>query len=597
VRNFCTYFFILIIGLITISCGGGSSTPSQVLTTPVIAKIPIMWPDITKAFDAPKLATSAIIDVEPFDTNVERIFWKVPRPTAGSSEPVYYDSPTQIPSGGVTVRVAFLHDNTVIANSSSRMILSDGGKLFLADGNPLGAIAYKTAFTGINVSSTRFDYRSQLHETTIGQVTPLVVSGEIYVRPTQGTTGQVNIVALNQDEIVKRLNITAMLGSEYVEIRGNEITSILDGDSEIKVTLDEFSSIIKWRVKPETIKPLVISDGLPAVYWDDSIGKLWSFKDNSIGTYDPVAGVYTPQINLPEAPTTLSISHDGRQAYVAFLYPMPGYNGMAVRRIDMRTKQMSNPISVRFNNNGGDRISSIAINPTNNMEAAVCIKYTFLPVYGTPTTWGPVIVRNDVALPDFYINLGYRAPSDIVYGSSTEFFGKGESGGINGNIFETGASASAANVSGTIDYLCNSIRSIVVKNGEVFCGLGYYSYASGPIAITAMTPSTLSAIAATTDKVHNIVWFLSKTKPSDITQPVFPGIRWIAAYDTNTKKLISYIAINMYDSSGKEQMRRFGEKGLIVSTSGSSDYNYSTNGSDVTLLKPRHFIIDSAPGL
>lgn len=528
------YVIFAFLAILLVGCGGSGGN----FATPSVA---ISWPDLGRAVNAPTYAGSALITLQSTVYVQPEASWVVDRPSSSVGKTISYKFGSSIKTGPYVLTVSFYSGSgasgSPVALAISSVRVDTNGNLTDSAGGPLGNIAYAATFNSISLD---------IQSVSKDQTKKLVATG----------LSNGLIVALPQDQVAYSI----VENPQNASISNGSITGLKEGDAKVQMTLDSITGSSSIRVLPKIATYSLIAQSPNHIAYDSSRGKLWatfgpdSQFPNSIVDISPFNGSIGQPIPVGSNPNEITVSSDGSVAYV-------GLDGASsVVPVNLNSRSAGSPISIQNPSfSQAVNISSIAINPSDSTEIAVCATSQ-----GTSEFLGPYVYRNGV-------NVGTQQSYDVdhvAYTSSNTLIAI--SRGTSPTWIRTfDISTNSITMSGyKVVYLSgNSLRnySLGVIGNLAYLGLGMVFYASNLDEKAELGLAGEYCDDSTSDSTNDIIWTIGQfgTNPFDFDQNYN-----IRAYETSNFTVTDSVCLPSDVMFGKTyiQLVRFGNKGIAVLT-------------------------------
>lgn len=354
-----------IVGAIALSgCGGdGGSSPVASVLRP---KVKVNWPTVTRSFNAPVYAKSALIRLSrPGSTN--DLVWSVDRPAGDSSNTATYLGPELSASGPVTLAVTFFSGTGAsqqsVAQANISAFVDGSGNILDSEQKLLGAVTYGATMAGMALFPSTI---------RIGETQQWSVGF--------GTTNSNEIVALPTNAAVN-LGITS--GGEHVQISGRNMTGISEGNVQFSISVDGSLSTAQMMVLPVLRSASTITmEGVQSSVFDSARNLFWAADSNgNLLGLDATTGNISTTIALGQLGATLAISSDRNTLYV-------GTRSLAVIQVNLSTRQVVR--SIQFTDSSfltSPIAASISVNPSNGTQFAVVFRDQNSSATSGPFVW------------------------------------------------------------------------------------------------------------------------------------------------------------------------------------------------------------------
>ena len=531
-RTFALALLALIIGLLT-SCGGsgGSTGKSK-------PRVSIEWPSLTREIKAPTYAGSAVISITYSAGNSIPSYWIVDRPSGTQGQTISYQGPDFAPVGPAVLSVTFktgtgnLGQNVAVASVS--VLIDNDGNILNSAGGVLGSISYSSTLAGFSLN---------LADLSVGESTALVVTGYA------NSPFEPNI-ALPQDQV----QVEIIDGNDHANLSDGNLVGVSEGMIQVQVSLDSITRTFPLTVIPRRATFHKIAFAANHVAWDPIHNRFWgsfgpnSAYPNSIVDISPYTGTIGSPIPVGSNPNQIAVSQDGTTAYV-------GIDGAtSIRKVNLNSRAAGETIPLIYDSvfgAGTANALSIAVNPGNSNEIAVCLQSSGSSAFG-----GPVVFRDGLQIgpmPEIY------TASKVAYLDSATLVGA-NIGLSPTSMYQISISLNDLTVDKNVqtgfslgDNLSLSGSKVVFGNGYCFDGasfqqLGKITYGPERFTISAG------------DTTHDIAWSCSN-------DGLFPAKRsYIRAFDLTSFVLIDAVTIPIDLDLFEEiaDMHRFGDTGLAV---------------------------------
>jgi hypothetical protein len=550
---------LLVLG--TYGCGGSSNNTSSELRP----KLTINWPDLTRSFDAPKVAASAQITLS-VPGIATPLTWTVDRPTGTAALSQTYAGPVLSAAGPATLSVAFRPSaggaGTDVATAQLSVIVNPDGTFSRSDGSAITSIAPNGTLTALLFDTPKDSgFNTGVSgEANIFAGAPIQLN--IFAQGTSAGPGSTNLVALSPELIQSRLVTTVIEGNASITAAGRTITGVQEGSARVRVSLDGITGERDVRVLPPLATARTLDIAVNSMQYDASRSAFWGTfggnanSPNTIALINPATGAITSPYQVGSDPQRLAVSADGTKAYV-------GVNSSnSVVSVNLANGSTSSLIQLNDGGTAG-RVSDVVVNPNNPNEAAVTVQGV-----NSSANWGPIIIRNDERLPQ-YIRGSYSDATTLAYTNNNTLVGiQNNTSAFSGGIFSIGDDGCSQ-----VESEQNVGTSFARRRLFVVDNIGY---TSDGIIFNATNLSRIANLS--TGNQQNLISTDPTAIAVDPTQPLvwygFAVQRFSAndessyvvrAYNRTTSRFVEGVFIRNIRGNVRS-MHRFGATGLAIQT-------------------------------
>ncbi|MBI1334963.1 MAG: hypothetical protein GC165_19025 [Armatimonadetes bacterium] len=356
-RMLCFVLFILTV----VSCGGSA-------TVDVSPQLTIDWPSLTRGFEAPTYAGSAVITIQSDDPNVSPVTWTVDRPARTNAQSVTTTSPSPFHSTTARLNIDFKSDaggqGPIVASATLDVKITSDGTLLNLQGGSIGTIGYATTLDSLYNTTPDF---------SVGDTQTISVVG----------LSKYGEVALPQQLI----DTSISSGGQYATLDHNQLHGVKAGLVTVQSVFEGITITRSIEVKPLTINVPHYHFPVAQIAYDSLHNTVWGTDptNKTIVDINLASGQMGTPISLSDTPTDIAISADGTTAYVMLA------NSPSLPMIDTSTRSISHMIDLSAV--GSDpRAIFISVNPVHANEVAVCAHQAPDHIFGV----GPVVYRDGI---------------------------------------------------------------------------------------------------------------------------------------------------------------------------------------------------------